>query len=182
MSVYNSMILLFEEANKDFLNNEKSLFETNVSERTLCGALAGYLRGHLVVTNEYRNYYVDLEYNRNHGGKIKTIVNNEYKILRICCDLIINSHGENIRRDNLIAIEMKKLYRKKDEKDSDRDRLIALTKESFDDVWSYDGKTFPEHVCRYVLGIYYEVNNKNKNVTIEYYQHGKLMNSYVLTY
>lgn len=26
-----------------------------------------------------------------------------------------------------------------------------------DDIWSFDGKALPEHVCRYILGVYYEI-------------------------
>ncbi len=37
---------------------------------------------------------------------------------------------------------------------------MALTKDSYEDIWSFDGKTLPEHVCRYALGIYYDVNYK----------------------
>lgn len=67
---------------------------------------------------------------------------------------------------------MKKSERKQEEKDSDRMRLIALTKDSYDDIWSFDGKTLPKHVCRYALGIYYEVNCKNQTINIEYNRKG----------
>lgn len=38
---------------------------------------------------------------------------------------------------------MKKSERPNSEKESDKERLIALTKKSFNDVWAYDGKHFP---------------------------------------
>src|SRR5699024_5877495 len=70
--------------------------------------------------------------------------------------------------DNLIALEMKKSYRPMKEKENDKARLVALTKDSYDGVWSFDGKTLPEHVCGYDLGIYYEIDSKNCLVYIEY--------------
>ncbi|CAM3376843.1 hypothetical protein PALU110988_19355 [Paenibacillus lupini] len=69
---------------------------------------------------------------------------------------------------------MKKSVSGKKEKIKDKNRLIALTKDSFDDIWAFDGTNFPEHVCGYRLGVYYEVNAVNRNVLIEYYLKGKL--------
>lgn len=74
----------------------------------------------------------------------------------------MHSRGRHPEQDNLIAIEMKKANRPQAEKTADKERLKALTKDTFDDTWSYDGVTLPEHVCRYVIGIYYpiEVNTQ----------------------
>lgn len=38
-------------------------------------------------------------------------------------------------------------------------------------------KTFPEHVCRYVLGVYYEINLKEQIIYLEYYRRGEKVNS-----
>ena len=60
---------IFEHANRLFLKNNIVLFETKVSERTLCGALMIEL--HEVLKNtRYFNYYVDVEYNCNIGGVV----------------------------------------------------------------------------------------------------------------
>ena len=75
---------------------------------------------------------------------------------------------------------MKKSTRRPTEKDKDRERLIALTKDSFNDVWAFDGRNLPEHVCRYVLGVYYEINYRRKLISIEYYRTGQLVHSYTL--
>ena len=80
------------------------------------------------------------------------------KIIRIKADLIVHSRGECVERDNLLALEMKKSYRSKKEKDADRNRLECLTKDSFNHEWSFDGTEPPEHVCRYAIGIYYEID------------------------
>ena len=134
---------------------------------------------------ELNGYYVDVEYNRNKGGIKtirKTIRDTDEKIIPINCDLIVHSRGECVEQDNLIAIEMKKSNRSMEEKNKDRERLIALTKDSFDDVWAFDGRNLPEHVCRYVLGVYYEINYNRKKITIEYYRKGKNVNQYTLDF
>jgi hypothetical protein len=168
------MVLLFHEANAKFLSQNTDLFATEVAERTLCGALMvainSVIKKGFKRLNRYRNYFVDVEYNRN-GGKVKTIINDDFKIVPINCDLILHSRGHHKWQDNLIAIEMKKAARPETEKLDDRNRLIALTRLT-DGVWSADGVTLPEHVCGYVLGIYYEVDIKNMTVHIEFYSEG----------
>lgn len=173
---------MFLEANEYFLADDIKLFKNNISERTLCGALMIKLRE--TMKNEtykaYKDYHVDVEYNRNIGNQknIKKCCvvgkNGQYKYKSITCDLIVHSRGENVKQDNLIAIEMKKSTQPQDKKDNDRRRLIALTKDSYDDIWSFDGKTLPEYVCRYKLGIYYEINFSQKNILLEYYYNGNL--------
>ncbi|MDP1509237.1 hypothetical protein L8C07_01660 [Paenibacillus sp. CMAA1739] len=171
------LIEIFENANRDFLESDLDLLISKVSERTLCGALMLHINN-IIKKSEFAEYKVDVEYNRNKNGKIKTIVKTIYGPkdvgVKINCDLIVHSRGNNINQDNLIAIEMKKSDRTKEEKESDRIRLIALTKDSYDDVWSFDEKTFPEHVCRYALGVYYEVNYKKRSINIEYYKEGHI--------
>ncbi len=77
---------------------------------------------------------------------------------------------------------MKKSTAIKIAKISDKKRVQILTKDSFDDIWSYDGKEFPEHVCRYKLGVYYEVNIKKQMIHIEYYEKGKKTKEYNLEF
>ena len=48
------------------------LFQTRVSERTLCGALMIEIHEVLKRT-KFSDYFVDVEYNRNIGGKLKTL-------------------------------------------------------------------------------------------------------------
>lgn len=173
-----NMMNLFESVNKEFLQYESSLILSGVSERTICGALMYYLRKYIEGTELYQ-YHVDIEYNRN-KGKIKTIVDGDERVVNITCDLIMHSRGENIEQDNLICIEMKKAYRPLTEKNKDRERLKALTKNTFSEVCSYDGSTLPEHVCRYLLGVYYEIDIKHKSIKIEYYKNGEFLKQYYL--
>jgi len=167
---------VFEEANKSFLHDENNFILSGVAERSLCGSLKSFIREELSKTT-YENYFVDIEYNRNQG-KIKTIVNDDFQVVTVNCDLIIHSRGEVIEKDNLLALEMKKSTRPLNEKTKDRKRLIALTKSSYDNVWSNDGITLPKHVCGYLLGIYYEINLQETTVQIEYYCKGHLYIKY----
>lgn len=174
---------LFEQANKRFLEKNQMLFEMQVSERTLCGALM--IEMHEALRNtKYLDYYVDVEYNRNVGGKLKTFKKTtkgpDEQIVTINCDLIVHSRGQNRYRDNLIALEMKKSTARKCNKESDRVRLECLTKNPDQDVWSYGGAVFPEHVCGYGLGIYYEVNFRKHTILVEYYYEGECYRQYEL--
>lgn len=185
MSVYEDMKHIFETANMLLIQADRSLFKMKVSERTLCGALMLHLHEVLKET-KYSSYYVDVEYNRNKGGKLKTYkktaMGSEERIISIVCDLIMHSRGENILQDNLLAIEMKKSTRPKKEKARDKERLESLTKETYDDIWSYDGKSFPEHVCRYALGVFYEINFRKNEISIEYYRSGSKIEESTLMY
>lgn len=165
------LLELFKEACATFLKNEKDNILNGVSERNLSGRLAHNLEN-LLSKYDLKNYYADTEYNRKQDGQVKTILNDEMTVVNITCDVIVHSRGEKIEQDNLVAIEMKKSNRYEHEKNSDRDRLRALTKESYDDVWSYDGKTYPEHVCGYILGFYMEIEQAKRECFFECYHKG----------
>lgn len=186
MKTFEQMTSLFEMANTTFIQKDIDLFISRVSERTLCGALMLHIHDVISKNSEFSNYYTDVEYNRNKHGKLKnikkTFQGSDYQVITITCDLILHSRGKCVEQDNLIAIEMKKSNRPVHEKNADRERLIALTKDSFDDIWSFDGKSLPEHVCRYLLGVYYEINFSKRLINIEYYRRGKLENTYIISY
>lgn len=180
MKTYEELVTLFENANRAFLLAEHGLFRTRVAERTLCGALMLHIHDIIKEDDSYVGYYTDVEYNRNRGGIKtirKTIRGQHEEIITINCDLILHSRGENMEQDNLIAIEMKKSTRRTDEKQADRERLMALTKDSFDGVWAWN-HNLPEHVCRYTLGVYYEINYRRKEIKVEYYHRGDVVRSY----
>ena len=164
---------IFEEAFQLFLSNEERNIISGVSERNLCGRFAIYLEG---LKDKYgvSKYYADTEYNRKQGGKIKTIINEKMEVIVINCDVIFHSRGEVVNRDNLLAIEMKKSNRPEADKESDRKRLIAMTKAADDDIWSYDGEAHPEHVCGYELGVFIELNPESRIFNLEMYENGAL--------
>lgn len=178
---YEKLLELFYTSNKIFTEKEKNLILSWVSERSLCWKLAFYLNNE-IIKSEFKNYHVDIEYNRNYEWKIKTIIDSNLEVINITCDIIIHSRWENTNQDNLIAIEMKKSVWKIEEKNKDRNRLIALTKKSFNDTWSFDWTTLPEHVCGYILWIYYEVDIHNKTILIEEYKRWKLKNSKIINF
>lgn len=168
---------LFEEANEQFLKYEKANIKRNVSERNLCQNLANYLRDNL---KKYglEGYYADTEFNKNQN-MVKTIINNEMKVIEIECDLIVHSRGENKKQDNLIAIEMKKYTNRKKRKE-DRERLECMTKNTYYNEVTY--QELPRHICRYALGIFYDINIEKQEVNLEYYEKGKLCKKEVLKF
>lgn len=171
---YEKLKQIFNKANNIFLKNDIELFDNDVAERTLCGALKSHLEKQLLNDKIY-DYHVDVEYNRNYG-QVKTILDDNLEVVNIQCDLIVHSRGNNIQQDNLIAIEMKKSYRDGSSKNSDKMRLRALTKSTYDkDIWSYDGSSLPERVCRYILGVFYEIDNEDKVIFLEYYRNGRII-------
>jgi hypothetical protein len=81
--------------------------------------------------------------------------------------------------DNLIAIEMKRDNHPEAKKNKDRIRLKALTKPINDsNTYSIDGRIFPQHVCGYKLGVFYEISTERRNINIEYYVLGKQYTHY----
>ena len=170
---------LFNESSDIFFSRETRNIRSGVSERNWCGRFAIYITTKL---EEYglSNYYADTEYNRKQNGLVKTILNDKEEVVRIQCDLIVHSRGEIMGDDNLIAIEMKKSTRPEAEKVTDRNRLRALTKASYDDIWSYDGTAHPEHVCGYKLGVYMIVDIARRTCKLEYYKHGEKVNERTL--
>ena len=169
----NDIKALFEAANQSLLTCDKELFENQVSERTLCGALMLHFYKHMKKPSKWKHYHADVEYNRNKGSirGFKTIYSSG-GIIRINCDLIVHSRGHITEQDNLIAIEMKKSSRPQIEKNKDRERLIVLTSSPSDDE-CIDPHKLPEHVCGYALGVYYEINYHRRSILIEYYRRGE---------
>lgn len=165
------LLSMFKKASSVFFEKERENILAGTAERNLSGRLAVYLEN-LLSEFGLIGYYSDPEYNRKQGGQIKTILDNELNVIIICPDVVVHSRGNNIEQDNLIVIEMKKSFRPQYEKDSDRKRLRAMTKDSYDDVWSYDGKTHPKHVCGYGLGVYMEINTEQRQCLLEYYKKG----------
>ncbi|ELE1909268.1 hypothetical protein ACW0FU_004286 [Vibrio vulnificus] len=167
---------IFHESLNDFFQREANNILSGVAERNLCSRLAMQLEPRAMM-NGLAGYYADTEYNRKQNGKVKTILDDDMQVVVINCDLILHSRGEIMGRDNLIAIEMKKSERPEAEKVSDRARLRTMTKPSFDDIWSFDGETHPEHVCGYELGYFIEINRQNREYIVQKFAHGELVES-----
>ncbi|WP_214703225.1 MULTISPECIES: hypothetical protein [unclassified Exiguobacterium] len=183
---YYQMIELFEKANRNFLNDHLMLLESRVSERTMCGQLQININDLIKGDEFYEGYYVDVEYNRNVGRRGKRIRNDRFEKVNINCDLIVHSRGKDLEQDNLIAIEMKKVeqrsLRKEEEIVKDKERLMALTRPSYGEDWRYDGENLPDFVCRFILGVYYEINYINRKIYIQYYRSGEMVDDRVIDF
>jgi hypothetical protein len=166
--------VLFDEAFDRLLRQDIENVSSDVSERNLCARLAPVLET-LAHEAGLTEYYADAEYNRNQG-RVKTILDERQQIVSVTCDVILHSRGHFPARDNLIAIEMKKATRPHHSKESDRVRLRALTMTP-NAVYPADGRTLPEHVCGYELGIFVELDRLKGIARIEEYQGGELTRS-----
>lgn len=165
--------LIFEDALSEFVVSEGESLLGDVSERNTCGRLAIYIERQLLA-DKITGYYADVEYNRKQLGQVKTIINNQLEVVQITPDLIVHSRGEMPpRHDNLIVIEAKKINRPEREKNDDRARLQAMTRTPFDGVWSWDG-CHPEHVCGYAVGIFMEIDIKQRCLCLEFFKKGLL--------
>ena len=168
---------IFEESLVKFLEREAMEIVEGVNERNNCGRWAFYLQ-EAAHQNGLTNYIADPEYNRKQDGKIKTILDKRSKVVTIICDLVLHTRGIDISQDNLIAIEVKKYDRPEIEKIKDRQRLRALTKESYDEVWMNEGASSPEHVCGYRLGVFVELYRYKRICKIDIFQDGEFRKSY----
>lgn len=163
---------VFERTLDMFFQHETQEVLEGVNERNNCGRMSIYLQQ---VANDHglTGYFADTEYNRKQNGAVKTILDGQMRVVQINCDLLLHSRGQIVAEDNLIAVEVKKHDTSWREKDKDRDRLRALTKASYDDIWSSDGVAHPEHVCGYQLGVFVELNRVNRTCLLEYYRRGE---------
>ncbi len=162
---------IIEPALDDFFKTEINSILADVSERNLCARLAMHFENQMKAVGLV-GYYADPEYNRKQEGRVKTILNGNMEVVSITCDLIIHSRGEILSKDNLIAIEMAKPNKSQAEMQDDRNRLMALTKASYDGVWSNDGTAPPEHVCGYVKGLFLILDRQVRQAHLESYAHG----------
>lgn len=176
------LIDLFKDSLENFFPNEIENILSGISERNLCGRLAIYV-DRLLPKYLLEKYYVaDPEYNSMQNGQIKMIVNEKMEEIVISCDLIVHSRGKTVEKDNLIAVEMKKSTRPLHEKEKDKIRLRALTRQSFDGIYSNDGKTHPEYVCGYQIGFYIELDIEKRKCFIEEYIDGNLANNWIASF
>lgn len=158
---------MFWEANRAFLENHASLLKRELSERCLCGALMHELNKQLEKKN-LKKYYADIEFNRDEDNvkRISYKTDDGVYSKRIFTDIIVHSRGE-VSLDNLIALEIKKSTARADAKERDKNRLSLLTS-----LYHY----------KYRLGVYYEINHKKRQILIEFYQNGKMVEVKTLDY
>lgn len=171
---------LFERALAVFVKEEREHILSGISEQNMCFRLALALETERVGA-ELDNYKVDTEHNRN-GGQLKTILDDQMHPVSIRVDIILHSRGKVPAQDNLIAVEMKRAEHPTSEKEKDRIRLRTLTKASYDDVWSADGETLPEHVCGYILGYYLELDLSVPAFRVEVFESGDQVQAFTVKF
>lgn len=130
-----------EAAIADFNANEQYLIRDDLSERCICAKFATYLEKQ-IQRSDFREYVVDVEYNRGYMGKEHAI--KHMNGCSIVVNLIVHKRGYDQQAgfNNLICIEMKKGYKRADYS-NDKERLRILT-------GRYDG-------FRYLTGFMIEV-------------------------
>ena len=121
---------VLSECLETMLNRDKYLLEKNVHEQTLSTRLACYLSSYYE-TQEWWNYNVDCEYNRNFNNpKILENISNKNGVRP---DIIIHKRWSN--DDNLLVIEIKKDSNAEAQSWSDDEKLRWFT--SSDDQYRY---------------------------------------------
>lgn len=169
---FGSLEQIYSSAIESFLKVETATILDDVSERNLCGRLAIQLEREIQARG-LEAYFADTEYNRKQHGHVKTILSDNLEVINITCDLIVHSRGRVIQNDNLIAIEMAKPNKTAADILADKNRLRALTKSSYDGVWSYGDGAHPEHVCGYVMGLFIMVDRINRVLKTEVFRSGE---------
>jgi hypothetical protein len=172
---------LFLNAFEDFKIKSKQNIQNNTSERNWCGILYYCLIQEIQKHKTYHSYFIDIEYNRNHG-ELKNVINESNGIIM---DIIIHKRGE-VPDDNLIAIEMKKSSRSESAKRADRTRLRKITKSYSPDNTEHQKyfskeTNYPKFIFGYKRGFYIEINNTSKDNKIYFkiiaFKEGKLLNT-----
>lgn len=168
---------IFYKANKLFIKDNIRNIELGVSEVTLQGDFSQAFK-EVLKKMKIRNYYSDINYNKNKHFT-KCIINDKMEYFDIFCDLIIHSRGENKKQDNLLAIEMKKKENRKDRL-KDRKRLEIMTSDTYVGEILFD--ELPPFICRYSLGIFYDLDVKKRQIKLDFYQHGEFIETKIIHY
>ena len=100
---------LVDRAICQFNVQDAILLEKNLSERCICARFAYHLQTEILQNYKYKEYFVDVEYNRGVNGQANDIKELEGK--RIYVDLIVHKRLADpiCGFDNLICIEFKKI-------------------------------------------------------------------------
>lgn len=118
-----ALINCLVEAMDHFNANEQYLITRDLSERCVCAKFMSHLE-RTVASSDFRDYIVDVEYNRgNQGNEYNAKAQDDKKIV---VDLIVHKRNYNYGFDNLICIEMKKASLRR-QIPEDKDRLCYLT-------------------------------------------------------
>lgn len=149
--IMDTLYNIVKQAIEEFNVQEKYLIENDLSERCICARFAMNLT-HILQETEYRNYIVDVEYNRGADGHERSI--KRLDNIPITVDLIVHKRGLDCQYgyDNLLCIEMKKV-KNRCGCDNDETRLSKMT----DSL----------HGFCYKLGVMIVINDKENELQIK---------------
>lgn len=102
---------------KDYFN-----IRIGVSERNICARLAHHMEIIMHESNQYKDYFADVEYNRKNDGTIKHSEGYKKVSLPMVSDLIVHKRDAE---NNFLAVEMKR-WNNYDKRKADRDRLESI--------------------------------------------------------
>ena len=104
----NETLRIMENAIEKFNQADRYLLENDLSERCICSRLAFHIQQELLESNDFREYVVDVEYNR--GFNALENLPKHLHDKKIVVDLIVHKRGfsEVYGFDNLFCAELKK--------------------------------------------------------------------------
>lgn len=106
--IHDETLRIMENAIDRFNQADVYLLAKDLSERCICSRLAFYLQQELLESNDFREYVVDVEYNRGSRGQecAPKVLHNQ----KIVVDLIVHKRefSEPYGFDNLFCAELKK--------------------------------------------------------------------------
>jgi len=153
----NTIFVQLERALDEFYEKEKRNLELNVHEIAHAHRLAVYFENHLRRYDEsheeklFKNYFVDVEFNRTEGGNPKEVYyNNELHKKR--SDILLHSKGLVPEQENLLIIELKK----EDSTDKEKEDICAIKRM----VSPKEDGTPDSSICNTHLGVYLKIGEK----------------------
>lgn len=136
----------------------------DVSEWNICARLAMYIEKRMRFydffnrTEIFKNYYVDVEYNRSYNAKPK-IVDGKH----VRCDLLI--HSRESTKPNYLVLELKKSYNNDIEDDiNEIKRMVSPREEGAADFYN----------CGTLLGVFLEFKQSSYNGTIYSWENDRI--------
>lgn len=150
-----------------------------VSEWNICARVAMYMEkrmrayDYLNRTSIFKDYYVDVEYNRSYGGNPKIVDGHKVRI-----DLIVQTREET--KPNYLVLEMKKPdnERKREDDERELDRMVRPREEGASDYYncgSYVGVFIDYNEDKY-WGKFFWYDDSKKDVEIRDFDRNDMLN------
>ena len=154
------IIQLLKNALVEFYHKEQRNLELDVHEICHSHRLATYLEQQIrqfdskQKRKRFKNYFVDIEFNRTEDGDSKRVFYNE-EFHKTRCDILVHSKGLNDERENLLIIELKK-NNKTERKELDIQEIKRM-------VSPAESGAQDKNICNTLLGVYLNINRLSYN-------------------